>query len=131
MEKQNFGFGIKLHVEFKNKDLAKKSGAKWNGEAGCNYWYCPAKIETHHMLELLDLQDDGKVIFVKKITRIAPSSFNCSGLDYEAYTREEINMLVIEHSKLQAAKPVYKIFKAPFRAPNKKPDIIMDSDSDD
>ena len=134
MEKQNFGFGIKLQVEFTNKDLAKKSGAKWNGDVGRCYWYCPANIATHHMCELLNLRDDRKLIFVKEIIRLSRESFGCSGLHYEPYTREEINDIFLNYSGSLNEETNIKVtkFKKPYVKPQyKKPVINCDSDSEE
>ena len=142
MEKQNNNqFGIMLFVLFDNKHLIKAAGAKWNGDDGKSYWYCPSTISKENMLILLELQKRDVVVFVKNIRKTGPTNFYSTGLTHDAYSEDEINLLFVEHRMKQDGepqmpqpvfkKPYVKYVKKEYVKPVKKyENINFDSDSD-
>ena len=79
MEKQNFGFGMRLNVEYCFKDKAKTAGARWNNDT--KTWYCPSNVSDISLNLLIELKDDKKLIFAKQ--------------NKEEYSTEEIKTIFI------------------------------------
>ncbi len=101
MEHQGKEYGMQLFVEFKNKDIVKKAGAKWN--ANKKYWYCPSTIDKEKLNILLELQEDYKVDFIKNGNVVCRN--NEVNNIFEEYNNA--NVIIIEEDKFDVMKRMY------------------------
>ena len=105
MEQQGKEYGIQLYVEYKNKDIVKKAGAKWNSNK--KYWYCPSSIDTAKLKILLDLQEDYKVDFIKNGNVVCRKD-EVNNI-FDEYNNA--NVVVIQEEKFDVMKKMYPNYK--------------------
>jgi hypothetical protein len=89
MEKQNFGFGMRLNVQYCYKDKVKAAGARWNNDT--KTWYCPSNVSDTSLNQLIELKDDKKLVFSKQTT--------------EEYSTEEIRSIFKDYKAAKSLKP--------------------------
>ena len=98
MEHQGKEYGMQLYVEFKNKDIVKKAGAKWN--VNKKYWYCPSSIDKDKLKILLELEE---VNFIKNGKEFCRKD-EVNNI-FEEYNN--VNVIVVEEEKFDVMKKMY------------------------
>jgi hypothetical protein len=87
---------IKIFVGFENKEKVKNLGCKWDADK--KHWICPEKISDNDLNQLIELQKEKTIGFVKKLHKKNDKNNNKGFIDIaekvgylcEPYNEDEI-----------------------------------------